>query len=725
MKVRFGRFLLLFLLFIMTIFTYSQQSCSASTDKIIIPERFSELRVSTNLSIYVDRFSKTADQDILNKQDQFLPLKDADVAGDLSKATYWLRLNLVNSTDREKQVILELKKPHLSSIKLFSVNNQKLNMNEKMGYGYSFNSRIIKHRNMVFTLTLPPQTTEVFYLKIKTDSFFQAPVSIWDPVAFSIANYNAQTLFGLFYGIMLAMIIYNGFLFFSLKERTYLYYILYLTGFTLLQLIWDGFAFQWLWGNFPWWALRSNSFFIIWTALFSLQFTNHFLQLKWSAPRLHKLVTIYVIACSFLLIVPFILSIQLSILISMAAVSLLAVLIIGVVCKVRLYTREAKYYIIAFSLLLIGIILNLLAGYKLIPLTPLSLYAPKLGAVVQVLVLSLGLADKIKRVTLEKEQESRKYYIQTYLQGSFNQMAKCKELDHLVDSGLHCLMAVTKHENGIYLVKEGGFWKPLLNNGNEIIVDPYIMIQEQYAEKPLTIKDVNVNLLGIHNKSQSLLTIPIHTEYHSGMFIVFSKVKSELLPFETESIVPSFTSQLTVLIDNLFHYQHLEKSAQYDHLTNIFNRKHFLEMANEVLTLSSKLDSPVSMLLIDIDYFKKVNDHYGHTIGDEAIVFVANIIKLTCKELGIVGRYGGEEFIACLPQTTYQKANEVANSIIEAFHLQPFSHDNGITIPLTVSIGVCSNQYEAMSLQEMIDRSDKALYKAKKNGRDQTVLCVH
>ncbi|WP_078381862.1 sensor domain-containing diguanylate cyclase [Sutcliffiella halmapala] len=721
MKVTSHNFLILFFFFLV-LFLTAPPSTSASTNHIVLPKEFAELSVTNQLEIYIDKNSNISNDEILSNRENFLPLQEANVSGDLSDVTYWIKLPLVNSATFDREVLLELKKPHLSSVELYSVKNDALHLEETIGYRYPFKVRMIEHRNMVFPLQLLPEQTEIFYLKIKTDSFFQAPISIWEPIAFASANYTAQTFFGLFYGIMIAMIIYNSFLFLSLKEKTYLYYILFIVGFTVLQFIWDGFAFQWLWGDFPWFALRSNSFFIIWSSLFSLQFANHFLQLKNCAPILHKLTNVFIVTSSLLLAMPFILSIKTATMISMLVASLFIILIIAIALKVRLYTREAKFFIIAWSLLLIGVILNLLAGYKLIPLTPLSLYAPKIGALVVVLVLSLGLADRIKRITLEKEQESRKYYIQTLLQSSFNQLAKVNTWDSLVKCALESLISMTKYEKGFYLTYENERWELITKTDEQITINQPISIHEKFLEKTLTIKDIDPTIFGIQSKSQSFFSIPILTAQHTGMFVIYSEEKNELPTFEANIIIPTFTEQLTLLINNLFNYQSLKESAMYDHLTRVCNRKYFMEEATEILSQTAKSNHPSSLLLIDIDHFKRVNDTYGHTVGDQALTFVAQKISTVCNEKGIVGRFGGEEFIVILPNTTYTQASLIANKLIEAHHFHPFILNSGKPLWLTISIGVCSNQQKNLSLQEMIQYADEALYQAKEKGRDQVVL---
>ncbi|WP_456272395.1 diguanylate cyclase [Bacillus sp. AK031] len=696
----------------------------AESDAAVIPSSFEELDLSNRLEVIVDQ-NQMKDEQILDQFNEFAPISTVPASGDISDATYWLKVNLANPHKNPRDLLLEIKKPHLSSVTLYSVENDQLIKEETMGYQLPFNTRNYKHRNMVFKLHLQPAASTIYLLKIQTDSFFQAPVSLWDPVAFSEANYLKQSFFGIFYGIMIAMIIYNSFLFISLKEKSYLYYILFISGFTIMQSIWDGFAFQWLWGDFPWWALRSNSFFILWSSFFALQFAKHFLQLREIAPSLNRIVTIFNIFCGASLFLPFFINVGIMTMLSSVIATIFLALIITIALKVRLATREAKYFIAAWSLLFIGVLLNLLAAYQLIPLSNLTLFAPKIGAVVEVLVLSLGLADKIKRITKEKEQETRRYYIHTLLQNSFKQMSALKEVKPLTESGLKCLMDITNLEKGLYLIKDGEDWKVLSKVGNIELTSP-VTIEKRYLERIFHFPNCHeaANLFDISHFTGTAISIPISCKSHTGLSIVGSDKKVSVEPSVIDSLLPSFMEQFATLIENIHSYQTLKHSAMFDHLTNVFNRKYFLENATALYRNAAKMNQPVSLLLIDIDYFKRINDTYGHSAGDKAIAFVADQIDGMFKEKGIVGRYGGEEFIVFLPNCDRDHALEAANLLLETFRFKGLKTEDGNSLFLTVSIGLCSDESQNYhTIDEMIQHADKHLYQAKNNGRDQVSIC--
>ena len=156
-----------------------------------------------------------------------------------------------------------------------------------------------------------------------------------------------------------------------------------------------------------------------------------------------------------------------------------------------------------------------------------------------------------------------------------------------------------------------------------------------------------------------------------------------------------------------------KKASHIDPLTKIFNRKKFEEECAKAIKIAHKYRMPISLLMIDIDHFKKVNDTYGHQAGDEVLRRVAKTIELQLREGDLLGRFGGEEFIVMLPQADKKDAMDVAQRIRTA--ISGFTTE-GVGV-VTVSIGV-SNEITGDNKKSLIKRADTALYHAKANGRN-------
>ncbi len=169
-------------------------------------------------------------------------------------------------------------------------------------------------------------------------------------------------------------------------------------------------------------------------------------------------------------------------------------------------------------------------------------------------------------------------------------------------------------------------------------------------------------------------------------------------------------------------YDKLEKIAMTDGLTNIFNRRYFDEIYRKEWSRSLRTKDHISIILIDIDYFKKYNDTYGHQKGDECLKKVAGSLKNTIRRSSdLIARYGGEEFIALLSNTDINGAAAVAKKIKTGITSLKIEHETSVVAPyLTLSMGYsCIVPNSRIHRDKLVDTADKALYKSKKSGRNR------
>ncbi len=172
--------------------------------------------------------------------------------------------------------------------------------------------------------------------------------------------------------------------------------------------------------------------------------------------------------------------------------------------------------------------------------------------------------------------------------------------------------------------------------------------------------------------------------------------------------------------------QRLLYDSQHCELTGIFNRRFILNQLNRAhnLSLRDNHEYMSSLLLLDIDHFKSINDHYGHNIGDEVLVWFANILKTTFRNTDIAARYGGEEFLVYLPQVEDQDAVIcVLDRLYGSAQDNPFTMSNGDTIKVTFSSG-CYCMLSTDDIDESIHTADKLMYNAKNSGRDRCYFQV-
>jgi diguanylate cyclase (GGDEF)-like protein len=160
-----------------------------------------------------------------------------------------------------------------------------------------------------------------------------------------------------------------------------------------------------------------------------------------------------------------------------------------------------------------------------------------------------------------------------------------------------------------------------------------------------------------------------------------------------------------------------------DGLTGLFNHRYFQEKLEDALNVCSERSVPCCVVLLDIDYFKKYNDTFGHPEGDNLLKQLSVILRQNTRETDLVARYGGEEFVIVLPNTSTQKGKEITERILDQIRQYPFKgYEQMPKGCVTVSAGIACFPTDGEHKALLIERADHALYKAKEMGRDQVVL---
>ncbi len=193
-----------------------------------------------------------------------------------------------------------------------------------------------------------------------------------------------------------------------------------------------------------------------------------------------------------------------------------------------------------------------------------------------------------------------------------------------------------------------------------------------------------------------------------------------------DSAVPSDLSQGVVWIvddinDLVESQEHLEHLARYDSLTQLAKKHHFYERAEEEMARSRRYGRELSLLMIDIDHFKRVNDTYGHITGDETLARVCERIRAHIREADLAGRLGGEEFAILLPETGSEEAFALAERLRKIIGDAPIETERA-ELGLTVSIGVARLNPVVADVAAFIHNADQALYQAKDRGRNRVEM---
>lgn len=179
-----------------------------------------------------------------------------------------------------------------------------------------------------------------------------------------------------------------------------------------------------------------------------------------------------------------------------------------------------------------------------------------------------------------------------------------------------------------------------------------------------------------------------------------------------EGVLSDITKRKRMLED-------LRYLATTDGLTGVYNRRHFLELCERELNRARRYPQKMTLLMLDADHFKKVNDAHGHAAGDEVLCTLTRLCRSNVREVDLIGRMGGEEFAILLPQTGLSAATEIAERLRNAIAQTTLPLMDGQMLRFTVSIGVCSLAAGAKTIDEFLKAADQALYTAKHNGRNR------
>ena len=186
-------------------------------------------------------------------------------------------------------------------------------------------------------------------------------------------------------------------------------------------------------------------------------------------------------------------------------------------------------------------------------------------------------------------------------------------------------------------------------------------------------------------------------------------------------IAAAMAKQVSVALDKARLIKDLENLATTDGLTRLYNRRTFLQRAESEFERSRRYQRPLSVLMLDVDHFKNVNDSYGHETGDRVLRVLADACRKSLRQQDVVGRYGGEEFVAFLPETSSEIAQEVAERLRESVAALGVASPSGV-VKVTVSIGVATAGRSTAAVAQLINAADQAMYEAKQQGRNRVVV---
>lgn len=231
---------------------------------------------------------------------------------------------------------------------------------------------------------------------------------------------------------------------------------------------------------------------------------------------------------------------------------------------------------------------------------------------------------------------------------------------------------------------------------------------------------VNRRIVGKQRVNLSWMGTPLESGGHLLGLIAVGAYRTNAFSRTDQELLENVARQIALALDNANHHAEVEEQARRDSLTGAYNHGYFLQRLHELCAEARQAQTPLCVIMLDIDHFKRYNDTYGHMLGDEVLRVTVQTIRRFIKKTDVVGRWGGEEFAIALPRANLTQAIQVAERIRRTMAHFTLTGRDGQPIPApTVSQGVAEFPREGEDPFLLIDLADRRLYQAKEQGRNQ------
>jgi diguanylate cyclase (GGDEF)-like protein len=219
-------------------------------------------------------------------------------------------------------------------------------------------------------------------------------------------------------------------------------------------------------------------------------------------------------------------------------------------------------------------------------------------------------------------------------------------------------------------------------------------------------------------RMRSFMGFPLKFQEEFSGVLIFASAEPGKFTSDEMATLGTLVNQASAQVSNAILHEQVEQVAITDGLTGLYNHRHFQERLSHELKRSLRQEQPASLLLLDIDHFKNLNDNYGHPFGDEVLKMISAQLSDVARDIDLVARYGGEEFVVILGNTGRRDCKKVAERIRKGIESLSFAFE-GETVKTTVSLGGATFPEDGETKEELIRRADQALYHSKHSGRNR------
>lgn len=379
----------------------------AKGETIVVDESTKEITISDRVDFCLDIADTITINDLIHYNNiRFMKDLSGKMNFGYTHTPYWFIFSLKNNCSKSQSLFLEVGYPLLYKIEFYQPLGDKRFFKQIAGDGYPFEERIFKHRIPMFEILLKPWEEKSFYLRINSNGdVMNAPLKIWKKDSYSETAFSSNLFLGFYYGLLALILLMNLFYFVTMRDSAYLYYLLYVLFIGIYLLIRDGFAFQYFWPSFTWWANYSVLVFPLLAMIAMLMFTQKTLKTKKNAKGLHKVIHGFNIIYGLCIIAGFtgepvysVLLLYANLLVSAGIFIFILVAVISVIRKVKYST----YFLVAILFIVSGSMMVILKNIGL-DMKISSDLGIKLGSVIEILILSYALTVRFNDMLKESQ----------------------------------------------------------------------------------------------------------------------------------------------------------------------------------------------------------------------------------------------------------------------------------------------------------------------------------
>jgi len=381
-----------------------------SSPKLNLQDGIDSYPTTRHVTFFKDTDNKLTVEDIIREDSikNIFLTNEGNSSFGLTKARVWGKLSLENTSSKKKEWLFIFEADRMEDVNLYVVSSNKIISSNHYNLHEPFSSRIIKHRKIIFPLPVS-ETFMTVYFSVKSDDAMELSATVASPLGFAHKNYRDMLIVGLYYGIMLSMIIYNSFLFFSTRDKSYFFYIIYIISYTLVQLSIDGFLHQYLIPESYKIARDFRIYTASFAAIFALIFAVNLLQIRKNHPRIYIMYIILMAICFLPVVFQLIygfhygLPVLVYVLFPFCTFQIITSIILSFKMKL------ARYYFAAWFVFTCGIFIHALTYLEIYaPFTEKFNYSMQWGSAIEALLLSLALGYRInllRQSIMEKDNE--------------------------------------------------------------------------------------------------------------------------------------------------------------------------------------------------------------------------------------------------------------------------------------------------------------------------------